>query len=419
MTEQTIKKITVTDFMGIGGTIELAPDGALVQIAGPNGSGKSSLIHAIQECIDPQGTRIIPKPIHEGANEARVEIETTEARIVRVWKKDDAGVLTAYALDGAKYPSGKAFVAEITGGILFDPDEFVRLSEKEQRDQLLAKVTLPFDLEEITAKRKGFFDGRTDKTREVKRLAAQLAGCAAEDASVPAAEVDIAALYAERDAIREHNADAERIHGEALAAEIARVAAEERGKALAIQLDEARAEHKALVAAERAAIAAAATIVVKLDDAVTDQISNVDAVNVKVRAQAARAAIAAELKTRTTEEAALNAALADIDKVKADGLAAADFPAGLSLDDTGIVHNGIPFRQLNSALQDTIALDLVTSDNPSLKVVVMKNGDRLDDDRLEGYRALAVARRFMVFMERDRGDSREVGFVVKDSAVSA
>jgi hypothetical protein len=418
MTEQTITKITVTDFMGIGGTIELFPEGALVQIAGPNGSGKSSLIHAIEECIDPQGTRIIPKPIHEGATEARVEIETTEARIVRVWKKDDAGTLSAYALDGAKYPSGKAFVAEVTGGILFDPDDFVKLSEKEQRDQLLAMVTLPFDLDEITAKRKGFFDGRTDKSREVKRLAAQLAGFAPADASVPAEEVSAAALVKELDEIREHNTRVDGLSEAWGRAEADRVRVEEQGRELAAALDKARADHKLAVAAEKAAEKELSTAERKSPDAVTEQLANIDDVNAKVRAQVARAALAAELADRTAEEAGLNASIDAIDKTKADGLAAAAFPAGLSLGDTGIVHNGIPFRQLNSAAQDTIALDLVTSAKPALKVVVMKSGDRLDDVRLEGYRALAVERGFMVFMERDRGSSREVGFTIPGAVSS-
>jgi hypothetical protein len=47
-------------------------------------------------------------------------------------------------------------------------------------------------------------------------------------------------------------------------------------------------------------------------------------------------------------------------------------------------------------------------------VLVMKSGDRIDDERLEGYRKLATERNFMVFMERDRGNSREVGFTIAE-----
>jgi DNA repair exonuclease SbcCD ATPase subunit len=414
MTEQTITRVTVTNFMGIGGTIELHPEGALVQIAGPNGSGKSSFIHAIEECIDPKGTRFIPKPIHDGATEASVEIETTEARIKRVWKKDDAGTLTAYALDGAKYPSGKEFVAEITGGGVFDPDDFVKLPEKEQRAQLLALVELPFDLAEIDAKRKGFFDSRTDVTRDRKKVEAQLAGAAPVDPTVPAAEGSAAGLVAELDAIREHNAEVDRKAAAFAAATDSLTAITQRGQELAAALEAARAEHKAALATAAEAKAAAETAERKAPDAVAEKLANIDEVNARVRAQAARAKVAAELDALKASETNLTTQLATIDKTKADGLAAAKFPAGLSIDDTGITLNGIPFRQVNSAAQDVAALDLFTKGNQDLKVLVMKSGDRIDDERLEGYRKLADERGFMVFMERDRGNSREVGFTIAE-----
>ncbi|TFC59455.1 MULTISPECIES: AAA family ATPase [unclassified Cryobacterium] len=412
MTKQTITKITVTDFMGIGGTIELIPEGSLVLIAGPNGSGKSSLIHAIEECIDPKGTRFIPKPIHEGATEAKVEIETTEATIKRVWKKNDAGTLSAYALDGAKYPSGKEFVAEVTGGGVFDPDDLVRLPEKDQREHLLGLVELPFDLAEIDAKRKGFFDARTDVTRDRKKVAAQLAGAAPADPTVPTAEKSATDLVKELDAIREHNAEVDRKAAQFAAATDALAAATQRGQDAAAALDQAKADYRAAAAAAAEAKVAAETAEPKSPDAITAQLADVDAVNAKVREQAARAKIAAELDALTASETNLTEQLAAIDKTKADGLAAAKFPANLSIDDTGITLNGIPFRQVNSAQQDIAALDLYTNGNQDLKVLVMKSGDRLDDERLEGYRKLATERNFMVFMERDRGNSREVGFTI-------
>lgn len=418
MTEQSITKITVTDFMGIEGTIELFPSGHLQVIAGPNGSGKSSFMHAVEECFDPAGTRLIPNPVNNKAKRARVEILLTDGRIVREYPKDGPGTLTAYALDGAKYPSGKEFVADITGGVLFDPNDFVKLSDKEQRQMLLSKVTLPFDLTEIDAKRKGFFDGRTDKTREVKRLTAQLDGCAPADATVPDAEVSAAELYAEMDAIRKHNVEVERLASAHAAATNARIAADQAGRDAAAALDKARADHKAAAAAEKIA-ADAATGEVKSPDTVAAQLSSIDETNVKVRAQLTRAALAAELDDRTAEEMALTASIADIDKVKADGLAAADFPAGLSVSDDAIMFGDVTFKQLNTARQDSIAFDLATSGNPDLKIVVMKSGNDLDDVSLAAVQKLADERGYFVLMERYRGDAEGVGFRIELPEASA
>ncbi|TFC92073.1 MULTISPECIES: hypothetical protein [Cryobacterium] len=413
MTQQNIEKITVTDFMGIEGTIELFPTGSLQIIAGPNGSGKSSFIHALEECFDPQGTRLIPNPVNNKANRARVEILLTDGRIVREYPKDGPGVLSAYALDGAKYPSGKEFVADITGGVLFDPNDFVKLSDKEQRQMLLSKVTLPFDLAEIDAKRKGFFDSRTDVTRKKGEAAARLKGAAPADATVPTEEVSAGALVKELDAIREHNAEVDQKAAACAAAADSLAEITERGKELAAALAQAKADYKtaADLAADLADAAEAAKR--KSPDAVTEQLASIDETNAKVRAQAARAAIAAELADRTAEEAALNASMADIDKTKADGLAAADFPAGLSLGDDSILFDGVPFKQLNTARQDSIAFDLATSGDPKLKIVVMKSGNDLDDVSLAEVRKLAEERGYFVVMERISGTSESVGFSVQ------
>ena len=100
---QKITSITVRDYKGVRGEITLKPSGSLVVIAGSNGSGKSSLIDAVAEIFDPKGTRLTARPINDNAEEASAEVITTQARLVRTWKKNDAGTLAAFALDGAKF----------------------------------------------------------------------------------------------------------------------------------------------------------------------------------------------------------------------------------------------------------------------------------------------------------------------------
>lgn len=413
MTDQTIQKITVTDFMGIEGTIELYPTGSLQIIAGPNGSGKSSFIHALEECFDPQGTKAIPNPVNNNASRARVEILLTDARMVRDYPKDGPGILSVYALDGAKYASPKEFVASITGGVLFDPLDFVKLADKDQRQTLLSKVTLPFDLVEIDAKRKGFFEARTDVSRDVKRLTAQLSGFPPADPTVPIEEVSAAALVAQLDEIRAHGNLIDGRRDAAKAAKNVRVEVEARGKNLASQLEQARAAHEVAVEIEKAAEDALSGLSYMDDGPITAQLATIDDTNAKVRAQAARAAVADELELVTVGEIALTADIKRIDKTKADGLAAAAFPAGLSISDDGITFDGVPFKQLNTARQDSIAFDLATSGNPKLKVVVMKSGNDLDDVSLEAIRRLADERGYFVVMERISGTPGSVGFSIQ------
>ena len=420
---QKITKIEVTDFMAIQGTVTLLPSGNLLTVMGPNGAGKSSFIHALEECFDPQGTqglKGITRPINDQATEARVKVTTTQAVIERVWKKNGPGLLTAKALDGATISGGaKAFVSEITGGLLFDPDDFLQLDEKAQRAQLLSKVDLPFDLDKINEKHAGFKTSRTDVTRDVKRLTAQLDGYAPDDQTLPAEELSAAALVKELDEVREHN---QRFDGLAAAQEsttAAVAAALAKGKALQEALAEAKVEYGAAQAAEAAAKAEAATATRKDAEPISEKLASIDGINAKVRAQAARVALTAERDDRQAAEDDLNAKMTAIDVQKAEGLAAAKFPAGLSLDGDVIMHGGLVFRNRNKGLRDIIALDLATAGDPALKIVVMKSGNDLDETSMAYVQKLIDERGYFVIMERiNGGGSDTLGFSIETPAMT-
>jgi energy-coupling factor transporter ATP-binding protein EcfA2 len=418
---QNITSLTVRGYKGIPGEITLKPEGkSLLVLAGANGAGKSSFIDAIAEIFDPKGTRITSRPINAGATEAEAEVVTSEARIVRKWKDNGPGTLAAYALDGAKYPSGKDFIVKATGGALFDPQEFVNLDEKKQRDQLLARVELPFNLDEITAKRKGFFDARTDVGRDVARLEAQLEGYAPADPSIPAVEVSAAAILAEHEQARQHNAGIDK-QEDALAAIQADIEYAEASVARLIdELDAARTYRSRAHETEKE-LHAKFMATERIDtDAISARLATVEETNAKIRQQAHRAAVAAELADKTTERDALTAKLEAIDKAKADGLAAAKFPVdGLSVDENGITFGGIPFKQVNTAKKTAIAFDLATLPQPDLRLIMIKDGDSLDADTLAGIEQIATARGYIVLVERDRDESREVGFTIVDGEVAA
>lgn len=414
-----ITSISVSNFKGVK-HITINPDGKnLVVIAGANGAGKSSLIDAITEIFDPSGTRLTPKPIRDGEKKASAEITTTKARIVRTWTKDDAGTLSAFALDGAKYPSGKAFVLEATGGALFDPSEFVGLTDKEQRAQLLEKVTLPFDLAAIDAAARAAYDERTEVNREVKRLTGLIASLTPPAADLPGTELSAAKLLDEHEAARTHNATLQR------AAEM--VAQHEREiESIDREVEAAEKRIADLYHARETAISLRqdamtdATAAEPIDlDVITARLNDVESINAEVRDAKRYNATAAELLAATGESSALTAKLEAIEDTKRDGLKKAEFPVeGMSIDDTGITVKNVPFKQLNSGLQDVIALDLATTDRPELRLVIMKNGDRLDATSLAAVDKIATERGYLVLVERDRDESREIGFTVVDGELA-
>lgn len=403
------KKFAVTHYKGVR-EIELTPEGALVVIAGGNGAGKSSFIDAITELFDPRGSKLTPKPIHDGASEAVAEYvdEDLELKIRRVWKKDGtAGTLTVEALDGARYSKPADVVAQLTGGAIFDPVSWLNLDERKQREALLEKVDLPFDLDELARAKAGAEDRRRDAGREVKRLQGALASMPVPAADAPDEEVSAAGIIEAIQTAQELDrraADADRRVEEAF--------------------DRIERAEKALADAREALRVAQIDreeVPPQDDDveALRAELSRVDEVNAAVRAKAARAATAAELTLAEAAQATEQELLDAIEQTKRDGLAQATFPIpGLSVDETGVTFDGVPFSQLNSAHRMRVAFGIATASEPKLRLVIVRNGDLLDADSLEFLASLAEERGYTALVERDRDMSRAIGFTISDGMLA-
>jgi ABC-type branched-subunit amino acid transport system ATPase component/uncharacterized small protein (DUF1192 family) len=397
--------------------IELSPRGRLVVIAGGNGAGKSSFIDAITELFDPRGAKLTPKPIHEGADEARAEYvdDDLDLRITRVWKKNGgAGTLTVKALDGAQYSKPAEVVAKLTGGAIFDPVTWLSKEEKKQREELLAKVDLPFDLDELARQKKGAEDRRLEAGRELKRLQGALASMPAPASEVPDEEVsaqDILDRIAEAQDAQRHREEVQR----------RAVAAAGRVTALIEEIERLQAELVKAQASQRAADDAVAELPTVGHDiqGLRDQLAQVDEINRAVRVKQDRARIIAE---HAEHQAAHDAAQADLDKIehrKREGLAAAHFPVdGLSVDETGVTFNGVPFSQVNSAHRMRAAFGIATAGDPKLRLVIVRNGDLLDADSLQALANMAENRGYTVLVERDRDESRDIGFTITDGVLA-
>ena len=404
-------KFSVTNYKGIDEVEITATDGDLVLVAGKNGSGKSSFIDAITELFDARGVRLTPKPIRDGETKAIAEFEHEglDVRVRRTWTKDDGGKLEVHALDGAKYPKPADVLAKLTGGLIFDPGRFLHLDEKRQRDELLAKVALPFDLDELERKAAGARERRLEAGREVKRLHGALASLPRVPDGMPVVEVSASAIVDELRA-------AERAHDERDEMQIR--AAVARGRA-----DEIRQEIADMQRELERVTRDAADVEFELStapdlpdvDAIRGRLAAVDETNEAVRVAKHHADLAAALSTAESDHAKAEADLGAIDEQKRAGMKAATWPdPDLGVDEGGVTLDGIPFRQVNTARRILAAARIATSGDPDLKLVIVSNGDLLDAESLEAVHDLAEARGFTVLMERDRDESRQVGVEIRE-----
>lgn len=404
---------SVENFKGVR-EITLSPEGSLVVIAGGNGAGKSSFIDAFVELFDPKGTRLTPKPIREGEDEARAEFTDTDlgVRIVRTWRKNDAGKLEVLALDGAKYSKPAEVVASLTGGLIFDPVAFLNLDERKQRDALLAKVDLPFDVDALAREKAAAEERRVVAGRDVRRLQGALASMP-NPTDAPDEEVSGAAVLAEIEAAQDLQRHRERVMSELddAAEDVASLTA--RIAKLTEELEDASATVNTLTEM-RDALPAPIDV-----DPLRAKLTAVDETNAAVRAKREYSKVAAELAAAATTQQAAQNDIDDIEAQKAAGLAAARFPVdGLSVEENGVTFNGIPFVQANTATRLRVAFAIATAGEPKLRLVIVRMGDMLDDTSLAAIRDLAEARGYTVLMERDRDESRQIGFTIEAGALA-
>ncbi|MCS4277917.1 recombinational DNA repair ATPase RecF [Mycetocola sp. BIGb0189] len=385
----SIQNLKVENFKGVRHAEISVAGRHLVVIGGKNGAGKSSFLDAFGEILDPKGTKLIARPIHDGQEVAEVTLTTDSRVITRRWTKNDAGTLTVAALDGAKYGSPSQAVKELVGAVPFDPLEFTRRTDSEQRRALLERVELPFDLVQLDAERATAFERRADLKRELAREQALVKSLpdGIEGEAVSASDLVAQLAEAER-AVREHTEAVDQI-----------ARAEARQQQIAEQLAVLKAEYTEIEATKQSLTVEVEGWVEPDHAGIRARLDGIDEHNEGVRAAAAKAAALAAIADREKQVAAAQAELDRIDKVKADGLAAADFPAGLSVDETGITVEGVPFKQINSAKRIRVALDLVTQAHPDLRIVMIKDGSLLDSESLTEIEALAIARDYLVLVE--------------------
>jgi hypothetical protein len=129
------------------------------------------------------------------------------------------------------------------------------------------------------------------------------------------------------------------------------------------------------------------------------QLASVEQTNARIRAQRDRAAVAAELADRREEVALHTLKLQDIDRRKADGIAAANLPVpGLGFNADGVTLNGIPFSQASTAEQIRVSTALAMSANPAIRVMRIDGGESLDSTSLDIITDLAAEHRYQVWI---------------------
>ena len=406
LTAENYKRLTAVD-------ITPDPDSSTVVIGGRNAQGKSSVLDALWSAI--RGTDAAKgtgttRPIHDGADTARVRVDLGELIVTRTWKGDKS-TLTVTSADGAKYTSPQKMLDDLVGAVSFDPLAFTRASRGQQAQDLAELAGLGDLITETSQKRGAIYDERTEVGRALKRAEANLATVEAEigGRDLPAEPVDVAALMQQareaREAIdarqeQEENVRSLRVRKARLEHELAGVTAELEGAEQEVAEDPKVTPADLSVIEERIANSREVENLYRLRGALTG-------------AQAAVQEFQARRDQMTADIDALDTGLRE-------KIAAAEFPVpGLGFDADGLVTlDGVPFPQASAAEQLRVSVAMAMAANPRLRVVRIADGSLLDDDSMRMVEDMATAGGFQVWIERV-GDPGEIGVLIEDGQVQS
>lgn len=411
-----VVKLEVERFKRIR-AVEITPDpnSSTVTIAGRNAQGKSSVIDAIWAALSGaaavKGTSTT-RPIRDGENSARVTVDLGDIVVTRTWSGEKTA-LKVESKDGAKYSSPQRMLDEMVGRLSFDPLAFASLPAKDQQSELLGLVELPFDPAVLAGQRKSAFDERTDVGRTVKQLKGQLNGFPEIGDDVPDEPVSVAALVAELDTARELEVSIEVANDEIatarnILAETDRAISELREKEnrWLEKLEETKARLAALP--DRIDI-----------EPIRSRIDNAETINAGVRRKQERQEVLDHLDDWREKQDALTARIAELDKTREAGLAAAEFPVpGLGFDEDGVTLDGVPFAQASAAEQLRVSVGMAMALNPKVRIIRITDGSLLDSENLALIEEMAGANGFQVWIERV-DESGALGVVIEDGEVKA
>lgn len=410
--------------------IEIDPaTGKPIILTGDNGQGKSSVLDGIILALSNTG---LDDPIKHGRPSASVKLTlgADKAQYLlerKVTKKGDS--LTLTDANGLPVSKPQTFLNGLLGNYAFDPLEFTRLKPKDQVEAL--KTAAGLDFSELDAKRAQLYTERTVIARDGKEVAAQLAAVPAPASDVPKEEVSASALVDKLQALeadkRATDAARDDVENQAklvdcmkeeiedlqneiknlqdrLKGEIEKKCEEE--KTLS-ELTEDR-DNLVLNAPTPEAIAAAKEAIAKVDET-----------NRAVRLAKKHSELTTKRKELLAKHGKLTRRIEEIDEAKAEAIKSANLPLdGLELTDEGVMMNGTFFSQLSTAEQIRVSTLVAMSQNPELKIIMIREGALMNSDNLAAVTTLANERDYQLWIEKFMENPGQTGLHIIDGAIA-
>ena len=391
--------------------IEIKPTENTVIISGRNGQGKTSILDSIWFALTGKDSmKETSKPIRDGEDHASVMVDLGDYIVTRNWTANDTSYLKVENADGAKYGSPQALLDKLVGELSFDPLDFARMGQKEQKDILLKLLNLQDNITDLDSKYQDIFTERTFIGRNMKASKAQFDDMEKPRPSLPEQELNISDLSSElREAIENNRAVSELGHSiAAYQKEIDNIDLKIR------ELSGEKERISNLVVQEKEAFDKATIIDT---EAIQAKISNSETLNNEIRNAEKYFIKKAEAEKLEKDYKEKSSELEKIQSSKQSLILNVKMPIeNLGFDENGVTYNGIPFSQLSSAEQLKVSLSIAMAMNPKLRVIRIVDGSLLDSENFKVIENMANENDFQVWIEKV-DDTGKLGIYIEDGEI--
>ena len=399
----------------------ITPKTDVVIISGNNGQGKTSVLDSIWFALQGRtGLKGTPMPIRKGEKKASVTLklvddETKQVKFIvtRSWTADNKSYLKVTNAEGLTYNSPQELLDSFIGELTFDPLEFAEMKDKDQRQLLLklAKVdidSLDVNIDRLKEERR--LQGQTVKLYEGERDTRDFDG-------VPADEIDIATLQSKVEQAIDHNRDIDEAK-QGAEYNLERIRQDE---IKIVELEEAIETYKSQISAHRDDIRTNEEFIKNNQKIDVEEVRNKlnKALEINELVQARQRNLQTDQKRNQAQEIYDNftTRIGEVTAQKVKALQEAKMPIkGLSVNDTGVIYNDIPFSQLSSSEQLKVSLCIAMALNPKLRVIRITNGSLLDRESMATIKKYAKKEKYQIWIEKVDG-SGTVGFYIEEGEV--
>jgi hypothetical protein len=150
---------------------------------------------------------------------------------------------------------------------------------------------------------------------------------------------------------------------------------------------------------------------------IQEKISSSEDINNKIRENIKKRSLNVELEKLRDESQSLSGELESITKNKNEMMEKAKFPIkGLSFDDNNVIFNNIPFDQASQGEKIKISTAMGLVLNPTLKILLIRDGSLLDAKNLEIVAKMAEKMDSQIWIERV-GKGKECSVIISNGEI--